>query len=391
MTSDAGGDVYVDGVAQGRRARHHQRLPAGRPRRRGPQGRLPALAPDRHRRRPASRSRSPRPSAPPTGSPACASSPASPTSRSSSTARTRARRPSRSHDVKPGEHIVEGRKAKFKALEQTVRVAAGENADRPAQDGGRAARPAARATLKVQSTVPNAEVFVDGSSLGRAPVDRNDLGSRQALRRRPQGRLHRLQARGHPDREPAGRAGRRPAATGGAAHPLDARGRRRAHRRRADRQDARAARRRRRRRSRHRVQAQGLLRPQGDHQDRGRPEKVFSVDLKALPTRPDARAVTRRKQGMSSFGAQGQPGGRRHRRLRRRLPLLLHGAAHRGAFASSRWASTWASSSRPSSRSPTWRCTAGCSWWRRGRCRSRCAATSAAAPAPTAATPTSST
>ena len=55
-----------------------------------------------------------------------------------------------------------------------MRVAAGENAivsfrmevappDRP------------RATLKVQSQVPNAEVFLDGSSLGRAPVDRNDL------------------------------------------------------------------------------------------------------------------------------------------------------------------------------------------------------------------------
>jgi hypothetical protein len=69
---------------------------------------------------------------------------------------------------------VGGRKTGFKPMEQTVRVAAGENAivsfrmevappDRP------------RATLKVQSQVPNAEVFVDGSSLGRAPIDRNDL------------------------------------------------------------------------------------------------------------------------------------------------------------------------------------------------------------------------
>src|SRR5262249_22024539 len=57
---------------------------------------------------------------------------------------------------------------------QTVHVGQGDNAivqlkmelappDRP------------KAGLKVQSTVPNAEVFVDGSSLGRAPVDRNDL------------------------------------------------------------------------------------------------------------------------------------------------------------------------------------------------------------------------
>ena len=76
--------------------------------------------------------------------------------------------------IKPGEHIVGGRKTRFKPMEQTVRVAPGENAivsfrmevappDRP------------RASLKVQSIVPNAEVFVDGSSLGRAPIDRNDL------------------------------------------------------------------------------------------------------------------------------------------------------------------------------------------------------------------------
>jgi hypothetical protein len=76
--------------------------------------------------------------------------------------------------LKPGEHIVEGRKTKFKPLQQTVHVATGENAivqlklelappDRP------------RAILKVQSTVPNAEVFVDGSSLGRAPVERTDM------------------------------------------------------------------------------------------------------------------------------------------------------------------------------------------------------------------------
>src|SRR4029079_892204 len=40
-----------------------------------------------------------------------------------------------------------------------------------------AARPpdGPRASLRLQSQVPNAEVFVDGSSLGRAPIDRNDL------------------------------------------------------------------------------------------------------------------------------------------------------------------------------------------------------------------------
>jgi hypothetical protein len=78
------------------------------------------------------------------------------------------------NDLKAGEHIVGARKKTFKSQEQTVHVAAGENAivnfkmeaappDRP------------HAALKVQSTIPNAEVFLDGSSLGRAPVDRADL------------------------------------------------------------------------------------------------------------------------------------------------------------------------------------------------------------------------
>jgi PEGA domain len=78
------------------------------------------------------------------------------------------------NDIRPGEHIIGGRKKGFKPQEQTVRVESNQNAivsfrmevappDRP------------HAGLKVQSTIPNAEVFLDGSSLGRAPVDRNDL------------------------------------------------------------------------------------------------------------------------------------------------------------------------------------------------------------------------
>jgi hypothetical protein len=84
------------------------------------------------------------------------------------------RSPANVATIKAGDHIVEARKPKFKPVQQTVHVAQGDSAivqlrmelappDRP------------RSTLKVQSTVPNAEVFVDGSSLGRAPVDRNDL------------------------------------------------------------------------------------------------------------------------------------------------------------------------------------------------------------------------
>ena len=77
-------------------------------------------------------------------------------------------------NTKVGEHFVTGRKPRFKTFEATVKVAPNDSAivslrmetappDRP------------RATLKMQSTVPNAEVFLDGSSLGRAPIDRNDI------------------------------------------------------------------------------------------------------------------------------------------------------------------------------------------------------------------------
>src|SRR5262249_37085913 len=84
------------------------------------------------------------------------------------------RSPAALSSMRAGDHVVEARKPKFKAVQQTVHLVAGQNAvvqlkielappDRP------------RGTLKVQSTIPNAEVFVDGSSLGRAPIERNDL------------------------------------------------------------------------------------------------------------------------------------------------------------------------------------------------------------------------
>ena len=80
-------------------------------------------------------------------------------------------------DTRPGEHIVGGRKTGFKPQEQTVRVARSENAI--VSSGWRSAPPdRPHGGLKVQSTVPNAEVFLDGSSLGRAPVDRQRSRSR---------------------------------------------------------------------------------------------------------------------------------------------------------------------------------------------------------------------
>jgi hypothetical protein len=76
--------------------------------------------------------------------------------------------------IKPGDHIIEARKHGFKSVQQTIKVTSGENAVRNlVMEAAPADRP--RGTLKIQSTIPNAEVFVDGSSLGRAPIDRNDL------------------------------------------------------------------------------------------------------------------------------------------------------------------------------------------------------------------------
>ena len=211
-------------------------------------------------------------------------------------------------NLKAGEHIVGGRKIRYKTNEQTVRVAAGESAivslrmevappDRP------------KASLKVQSTVPNAEVFVDGSSLGRAPIDRNDLdpgkhyvvvhrdgftdfkreivllenqqmvlvadlaatGSLRILST-PEGAEVRI------DGELVGRTPLSRDAVGAGEHVVEFR-----------------------------------LKGYFDHKERmkveGGREKIFSVDLKQLPTGPSPEQVAKRKQGMSSFGAKVNPVG----------------------------------------------------------------------------------
>ena len=377
VTSDAGGDVYVDGRPQGRRARHHHRRPRRRARRRGAQGGAAALAADRDRRRRASRPRWRPSSAPPRpAAAACASSPASPTSRSSSTARTRGKAPRRrSPNIKPGEHIVEARKARFKPDEQTVH--GGGRRERHRQLRMEVAPPdRPHARLKVQSTVPNAEVFLDGSSLGRAPVDRNDLD--------PGKHYIVVHKDGYTDfkrevvlvENQADGAGRRPVGDRRAAHPVDARGGRRAHRRRARRQDARSARRRRRRRPRHRVRLKGYF----DHKEtmkvEGGREKVFSVDLKLIPTGPTPEQVRRSAS----------------RGCRRSAPRSTRWAASPPTSASATPTTSWraltvgrlqrqAAGPRPGRRVPDLlrdlqprRCTAGCSWSRPGRCRWPCAA-----------------
>jgi len=210
--------------------------------------------------------------------------------------------------IKPGEHIVGGRKVRFKAVEQTVRVAPGENAivsfrmeiappDRP------------RGALKVQSLVPNAEVFFDGSSLGRAPIDRNDLdpgkhyvvvhkdgftdfkreiilienqtmtlvadlsatGSLRVLSS-PEGAEVKI------DGELIGKTPVQRDAVSSGDHIVE-------------------------------FKMKGFF----DHKEtmkiEGGREKVFSVDLKALPSGPTPEQVAKRKQGMSSFGAKTNPVG----------------------------------------------------------------------------------
>ena len=210
--------------------------------------------------------------------------------------------------IKPGEHIVGGRKTRFKPMEQTVRVAPGENAivsfrmevappDRP------------RASLKVQSQVPNAEVFVDGSSLGRAPIDRNDLDpgkhyvvvhkdgftdfKREVVLLENQsitmvadlsatGGLRVLSspegAEVKIDGELIGRTPVQRDAVPSGDHIVE-------------------------------FKMKGFF----DHKEtmkiEGGREKVFSVDLKALPSGPTPEQMQKRKMGMSSFGAKTNPVG----------------------------------------------------------------------------------
>ncbi|HEY2731164.1 MAG TPA: PEGA domain-containing protein [Polyangia bacterium] len=218
------------------------------------------------------------------------------------------RSPASVASIKPGDHIVEARKAKFKAVQQTVHVVANENAivqlkleiappDRP------------RAALKVQSTVPNAEVFVDGSSLGRAPVDRNDLDPGKhyvvvhrdgytdfkrevvLVENQPVALVADLSATGSVRilSTPEGAEVRVDGELIGKT-PV----------------------------SRDQIPAgdhvvEFRLKGYFDHKEtmkiEGGREKVFSVDLKLIPTGPSPEQVAKRKGGMSSFGAKVNPVG----------------------------------------------------------------------------------
>ena len=175
--------------------------------------------------------------------------------------------------------------------------------------------------LKIQSTVPNAEVFLDGSSLGRAPVDRSDLDPGKhyvsvhrdgytdfkreimLVENQPVALVADLSATGSlrilstPEgaevRIDGELIGRTPVAHDAAAgdHVVEFR-----------------------------------LKGYFDHKEtmkaEGGREKIFSVDLKRHPDRPDARAGGAPPDPDVVVRREGQPGRRRHRRLRPRLSLV---------------------------------------------------------------------
>lgn len=211
-------------------------------------------------------------------------------------------------NARPGDHIIEGRKPHFKNNEQTLHVSGGESAIvQLKMEAAPIERP--RGTLKVQSTVANAEVFVDGSSLGRAPVERNDLDpgkhyiivhkegytdfKREVVLLENQtvalvadlsatGAVRILSTPDGADIKIDGElVGKTPAlrdAVGAGDHVLE-------------------------------VRLKGYF----DHKEtikvEGGREKIFSVDLKQIPTGPTPEQVARRKTGMSSFGARVNPTG----------------------------------------------------------------------------------
>jgi hypothetical protein len=218
------------------------------------------------------------------------------------------RSPAALPSIQPGDHVVEARKPKFKSVQQTVHIVAGQNALAQLQmDLAPPDRP--RAALKVQSTVPNAEVFVDGSSLGRAPVDRNDLdpGKHYIV-------VHRdgytdfkrevILIEGQPvalvaDLSATG-AVRVLSTPEGAEVRIDGElvGKTPVSRDQIPSGD-------------HIIEFR--LKGCFDHKEtmkvEGGREKVFSVDLKIIPTGPTPEQVQKRKGGMSSFGAKVNPVG----------------------------------------------------------------------------------
>ena len=77
-------------------------------------------------------------------------------------------------NVPVGQHVVEVRSAGYAPQTLEVSIAAGEQRVARADLSTQPQKPQT-AHLRVVTPVPNAEVFIDGSSAGPAPIDRNDL------------------------------------------------------------------------------------------------------------------------------------------------------------------------------------------------------------------------
>jgi hypothetical protein len=211
-------------------------------------------------------------------------------------------------DIKPGQHLIEGRKPGFRPFEQTVELVPGKQAlvqlkmEMGSESNG-------KAVLKVQSTVPDGEVFLDGSTLGKAPVDRHDLeaGKHYVIVRKegyeefkrevylvegqPVALVADLRAVGkmrllsNPlgadvtiDGEPVGRTPLERGDVSAGDHVFTFRMR-------------------------------GFYDYKQTITVAGGRERLISPDLKPLPYGPSPEQVARRKSGMSSFGARALPAG----------------------------------------------------------------------------------
>lgn len=75
--------------------------------------------------------------------------------------------------LKPGQHVVEVRAAGFQPQSLEVQVVAGEQ--RIARVDLRQGAESQTARVRIVTPVPDAEVFIDGASLGKAPIERTDL------------------------------------------------------------------------------------------------------------------------------------------------------------------------------------------------------------------------
>ncbi len=234
-------------------------------------------------------------------------------------------------DIKLGQHLVEGRKPHFKPFEQTVDITPGKQVlvqlkmEPGSDDRG-------KSILKVQSTVPDAEVFLDGSTLGKAPVDRHDLpaGKHFVIIRKegyeefkrevylfegqPVSLVADLRAVGklrmlsNPqgaeiliDGEPVGKTPLERDDIAAGDHVFTFR-----------------------------------LKGYYDHKETisviGGKERLVSPDLKLMPTGPSAEQMAKRKMGMSSFGARALPAGGFTADLGLGYPNILMARLTVGAF-----------------------------------------------------------